>query len=95
MLTLLLETSTERGLVAVADGQQVLGCRHLDTQLNQAQILLPTMQDLFKKYHVTPSQLERIGVGIGPGSYTGIRVAATIAKVMAFSRGLPSSESQA
>jgi tRNA threonylcarbamoyladenosine biosynthesis protein TsaB len=89
MLTLLVETSTERGLIALADGKQVLSSRTLELPLNQAKMLFPAIQELLRERHVAPAEIRCVGVGIGPGSYTGIRIGVTVAKVMAFSQNIP------
>ena len=47
--------------------------------------LLPTIDEAFKESNIDKKSLNKIIVGIGPGSFTGTRIAITVAKVLAFS----------
>lgn len=89
MLTFLIDTSTERGLIAIAIDHMILAEQALELRGNQNHLLFPAIEALFKSAKLTSDKIERLGVGIGPGSYTGIRVAATIAKSLAFAKQLP------
>ena len=44
--------------------------------------------ELFQKYNIAPQNLEAIAINIGPGSFTGIRVGMTVARVMAQAHNL-------
>jgi tRNA threonylcarbamoyl adenosine modification protein YeaZ len=81
---LILETSTERGLVAVGGRVQ-----ELPYGLLNSQNLLPELQSLLHKSALPLEQIKLIVVGAGPGSYTGIRVAATVAKTLSFAKRIP------
>lgn len=50
---------------------------------------LPEIVKLFEESKVTPEEIEKIIVVNGPGSFTGIRIGITIAKVYAWSRNIP------
>lgn len=86
---LLLETSSERGSVAIMDQEKVLFHKDLPYGYQNSQSLLPAIQEGFKQTHLTAQQLNLIAVGTGPGSYTGIRVAAVVAKSIAYACKLP------
>ena len=51
--------------------------------------LITEIQKLLHDNSVTPKDIDIIGVNCGPGSFTGIRVALTIAKVMAGELNIP------
>ncbi len=51
--------------------------------------LISEIQKLLKTNYIKPQDLNIIGVNCGPGSFTGIRVALTIAKIMAGELNLP------
>ncbi len=87
--TLVLDTSTERGMLALIQNGSVLFHSKLPFGLQNSQFLLPELQRGFLETGLDMRQLTFIGVGIGPGSYTGIRVAATVAKTLAFACHLP------
>ena len=45
--------------------------------------MLSTIKEVLKENDLTPQDVNLIGVNVGPGSFTGIRAALTVAKVMA------------
>ncbi len=49
--------------------------------------LAPALKDLLQKARLEPADLEAIAVGLGPGSFTGLRVGVTTAKVLSFASG--------
>lgn len=93
MLLLAIDTSTP--CVSVAFGSQggVLGEVQLSRGPGQkqrhAEQLAPAVQYLCEELGVELSQLACIGVGIGPGLFTGLRVGVTTAKVMAQALRVP------
>jgi tRNA threonylcarbamoyladenosine biosynthesis protein TsaB len=89
MLSLLIETSTERGCVALMEQANVLLKDDLPFGYNNSKHLIPAIHHLLKSAQVTPQQLNMITTGIGPGSYTGIRVGAMTAKALAYALKIP------
>jgi tRNA threonylcarbamoyladenosine biosynthesis protein TsaB len=86
---LLIESSTERGMIAIFDGLKILFHQEMPPGITSSQHLLPAIDALMKKFPLQWKDFQYIATGIGPGSYTGIRVAVTIAKTLAFARQLP------
>lgn len=89
MLTLVIDTSTERGLVAILDGTKLLFRHDLPFGLNNSKHLLPAIAESLKQTQLQLRQFALIAVGIGPGSYTGIRVGAMVAKSFAYASEVP------
>ena len=87
MLILALETSGFGGSIALLDDDQILGERVLDAQRRHAQTLIPEIHALLQNHHHQPADCELIAVSSGPGSFTGLRVGITCAKVMAYATG--------
>jgi tRNA threonylcarbamoyladenosine biosynthesis protein TsaB len=88
MNLLAIDTSTERATVALAAHGEIMS--EEQTQFKQhAQFLLPMIEQLLKKAHLSFNQLEGIAFGKGPGSFTGIRIACSIAKGLAYAHDLP------
>lgn len=85
---LLIETSTERGGIALADGDNVLFSQELPPGLNQSKYLMPQLVEALAPFSL-PNSLNAIGVGVGPGSYTGIRIGVAVAQALAYCWKVP------
>lgn len=83
----ILESSGRSGFVALARGAELLGVRRLDEARRHARDLAPTLQELLAEKQWKPRDVEGVLVGRGPGSYTGLRVAAMSAKMLAYATG--------
>ncbi|MBA3957887.1 MAG: tRNA (adenosine(37)-N6)-threonylcarbamoyltransferase complex dimerization subunit type 1 TsaB [Parachlamydiaceae bacterium] len=84
MLTLLIETSTERGIVAIRKNDQLVFQKALPFGYQNAQLLLPTIEEGLSDLKCSAQDLSLIASGIGPGSYTGLRIGAMVAKTLAY-----------
>ena len=89
MRALIIETSTERGLIALTENEQVITSTELPIGLNQSKHLMPELQKLFVTHSIIAGSIDCIGVGVGPGSYTGIRIGVSVAKAFAYAWGIP------
>lgn len=89
MTTLLIETSTERGLTALHDGSKLLRYTDLPFGYQNSKFLLPTIEEMLASTHSDIHQLTLIACGIGPGSYTGIRAGAIVAKTLSYALQIP------
>ena len=81
-----IETSGRTGSVAVARGPDLLAEHRFKDQLNHAAELLPTMDRLCHLRNWRPCDIEHLYISAGPGSFTGIRIAVTAAKTLAFAQ---------
>lgn len=86
---LAMDTSTAIGSVAVAVGGEVLARRFLRAQMGHAAHLIPEIDGVLADASVALQDLDGIVVGGGPGSFTGVRVAAATAKGLARALGVP------
>lgn len=89
MPTLILDTSTERGIVAIIDGNDILFVSYLPYGLQNSQFLLPEIKRGLMLTRLKPEQLSLVATGVGPGSYTGMRVGSIVAKTLSFSCNIP------
>lgn len=89
MLQLFIDTSSEQALVGLAHGAAVLESIHLPLGLHNSKLLFPALMELFDRQRLSPKDLTMIACGVGPGSYTGIRVGAATAQSMAYALRIP------
>jgi len=78
VLTLAFDTATEVATSALVDDGEVLGER-----LSRAQTLLEDVDALLRQGGAHPSDLGALAVGIGPGSFTGVRIGLAAARGLA------------
>jgi tRNA threonylcarbamoyladenosine biosynthesis protein TsaB len=81
---LAIDTSTRSGVLVVgnmATGQKITA--HLDASITHGCELVPSIKILMEASGLEFKELKSIAVGIGPGSYTGLRVGLAIAKTLA------------
>lgn len=83
MKILAINTSNQPLSVAVLDNDQLLAQTTITTHRKHAEFLMPVIEDLVQKADLKPTDLDRVVVAAGPGSYTGIRMAVTAAKTIA------------
>jgi tRNA threonylcarbamoyl adenosine modification protein YeaZ len=84
VLTLAFDTATAVATSALVDGHEVLGER-----VSRAQTLLEDVDALLRQAGARPSHLDRLAVGLGPGSFTGVRIGLAAARALALSLDLP------
>ena len=90
-MLLAIDTSTRQASIALYDaGQRVLLCEQSWHSANRhTEELMPAISALLHLAGLTPDALTAVGVAIGPGSFTGLRVGLAAAKGLALARGLP------
>ena len=84
MLTLAFDTATSVATSALVSDGDVLGER-----TSRAVRLLADVDELLGAAGAEPAELDRIVVGTGPGSFTGIRMGVAAARVLAFALEVP------
>lgn len=89
MLSLLIETATERGIVAVLESDRVLFKKELPYGTNSAKLMPAAIQEGLQLLGLIASNLSFVAAGVGPGSFTGIRVAAAAAQSIAYAVKIP------
>ena len=88
MNILAIDTSTELATVAVAVNEEILS-EEQGSMRQHAQFLLPMIKRLLATSGLTFNQLDGIVFGRGPGSFTGLRIACSVAKGLAYASDLP------
>ena len=87
MNLLAIDTSTDHATVALAFGNELLS-EEQGSMRQHAQFLLPMVERLLTSASLSFSQLDGIVFGCGPGSFTGLRIACSVAKAFAFAHDL-------
>jgi tRNA threonylcarbamoyladenosine biosynthesis protein TsaB len=83
VLTLAFDTATQVATSALLDDGEVLGER-----VSRAQVLLEDVDALLRQGGAHPRDLDAVVVGIGPGSFTGVRIGLAAARGLALSLDL-------
>lgn len=86
---LALDTSSAAQAVAVLDGTDVLIESNNLAERNHSVNLLPEIERALRDSGTNKRHLAAVAVGVGPGSYTGVRIAVTTAKTLAWALKLP------
>jgi tRNA threonylcarbamoyladenosine biosynthesis protein TsaB len=89
MKHLFLDTSSDCGFIALANERSILGYTLLPKGNQLSKFFFSSLSSLLSLHGIPLSQIGMIGVGIGPGSFTGTRVGACIAKSLSFALNLP------
>jgi len=88
-MLLALDTATRYSGLALFDGQRALAELNWHSDNGQTQELLPRLAQLLAWQGLEPAALDAVAVGLGPGSFTGLRVALSAAKGLALAHNLP------
>ncbi len=82
---LVIETSGRVGSVALATGCALKQSARFRADFSHAAELLPTIDALCRPLSWAPNDIDHVYLSIGPGSFTGLRIAVTLARTLAFS----------
>lgn len=83
-LIIAVETSGRTGSVAMAIGRKLLGQATLSAPMKHSAEIFPAITTLLNAESRKSEQIEQIYISLGPGSFTGLRIAVTLAKIMSF-----------
>lgn len=84
---LAIESSQRCGGVAVRDDTGTVRTTSLESASGVDDQLMPAIKQLFTEAEAQPQDLSLIGVSIGPGGFTGLRVAVSTARTLAMTTG--------
>ncbi|WP_124057913.1 tRNA (adenosine(37)-N6)-threonylcarbamoyltransferase complex dimerization subunit type 1 TsaB [Vaginisenegalia massiliensis] len=86
MKTLALDTATSALTLALFDDQQMVAQTCLTSGYQHGQIMVPAIKQLIELVGWDRQDVQELIVGIGPGSYTGLRIGTSLAKTWAATR---------
>ncbi len=89
MRTILFDVSTQVMYVGYAKDDQLVDFSIRIAVRDHAKYLVDRIASVIKRNKLTINDIDQIVVGSGPGSYTGLRVAVMVAKMMGYSKNIP------
>lgn len=81
---LALETSWSTGSVALFTQGRLLSERSISEGMRHGRDLVPVVSELVDAAGLSPQDINAVAVSAGPGSFTGLRIAATVARMLAW-----------
>ncbi len=81
-MVIAIETSSRIGSVALADGSTLWDQVTFSAPLRHSAEILPTIARLLHHHGHRPDHIRHVYISVGPGSFTGLRIAVTIAKAL-------------
>jgi tRNA threonylcarbamoyl adenosine modification protein YeaZ len=87
-LILAVETSSRIGSAALALGPGLIEEVRFSGPMQHSAEVFPTIDGLLRRHRYTPADIGQIHIAIGPGSFTGLRIAVTMAKAMSLAHAV-------
>ncbi len=84
-----IDTSLETASVSIAKDGAILSVLTNAVQKDHAAFVHVAINEMLAKQHLKPTDLDAVGVTLGPGSYTGLRVGLSAAKGLSYALGKP------
>jgi tRNA threonylcarbamoyladenosine biosynthesis protein TsaB len=81
-LVLAIETSSRIGSVAIALGEKILAETAFSAPIRHSEEIFTAISDILNRFSRKPGQIGQVHISVGPGSFTGLRIAVTLAKTM-------------
>ncbi len=88
-LVLGFDTSAAHVAAALVSGGRVLACKTEHLKRGQAERLMGLLDDVLAEANSQWDALDAVGVGVGPGNFTGIRISVSAARGLALGLGIP------
>lgn len=89
MKVLIIDTSSDAVCVAVGDSLENATTILMDEKARHGENLFETLAKAFKEQNIEMKDIGAIGVGIGPGSFTGLRIGIIAAHSLAHALSIP------
>jgi tRNA threonylcarbamoyladenosine biosynthesis protein TsaB len=83
------DTSSSVSAVALVDGETILAEDDSPSSARHGEVLLPRIQAVLAAGSIALAEVDAFAVGVGPGSFTGLRVGLATAKGLALACGRP------
>ena len=88
MISLFLDTSSKKLEVVLVKDNEIIGKKELESINDHASHLVPFIDEVLKENKLSTSDINKVYVVNGPGSFTGTRIGVTVGKTLAFSNNI-------
>ena len=88
MLRLFLNTSNKYLYLCLMEDDNIVNEVLMEGNNNHSEKLIDVLEEFLNNNKIIVDDLDELYVGRGPGSYTGVRIACTVAKVLAYAKGI-------
>lgn len=89
MTYLFIDTSANNLIISIIKNMEMIYCFNEKNDKTLSGKIMPVIDEAFSKTNLKPTDIDKIFVVTGPGSFTGIRVGLTVAKVMSWGLNIP------
>ena len=89
MIVLGIDTSGYANSIGIVGGEQVLADFTFEARNDSLEKIITHIDFVLKSANLTLGDVQGFGIGLGPGSWTGIRIGVTVGKILAYSTGKP------
>ncbi len=89
MPAIIIDTTHDTSFIVLSQDNHVIDSSKLEGHKSLSVYLMPSLDEILKKNNVKISDLSYVAACIGPGSYTGIRVAVSIAQTISYAKKIP------
>jgi tRNA threonylcarbamoyladenosine biosynthesis protein TsaB len=86
---LVIDTATRQSTVAIGDGPRLMAESRRASEHRHGSLVLEQIEEVLARAGIAAIEIGAIGVGTGPGSFTGLRVGLATAKTLAWGLGCP------
>jgi len=88
-LILLLETATNICSIALAQDSELLSFRETDIKNSHSEYITVFIDEALTEAGIDITSIDAIGISMGPGSYTGLRIGVSVAKGLCYALSIP------
>lgn len=89
MIVLGIDTSGYANAIGLTDGDRILADFNFEARTDSLEKIVSNIDFALGQANLTLEDIQGLGVGLGPGSWTGIRVGVTVGKILAYSTNKP------
>ena len=83
MYKLVMDTAMDYSYMAILNDNKILYESYILGKNNHSEVMMPTLEKALDENYIKLKDFSEVYIGIGPGSYTGVRIATVIGKMIA------------